>query len=84
MSDTNKPTSMLDQIKSSLRPQGTEPLVRLFLNSSAYFQKEFVDECINDLEKAIINVNLGEPMTSLQKLAVHVLMDFAYIERKNN
>lgn len=72
---------VINELKSALVPQGTLPVVRLFLNSSSYFNKPYIDECIQDLEKAIFNISLGEPLTALQKLAINVLLDSAYIER---
>lgn len=77
-------TTMIDvlqQMRDVLQPKGTLPCVRLFLKSSAFFEQAFVTDCINELEHAAtIAGALGEPLSPLQKLALHVLKDSAFID----
>jgi len=69
------------QVRERLVPQGTSPVVRLFLESS-YFDETFVKDCINEMERqALYQIILGE-FTPLQKLGAQVLLNSAYINLK--
>lgn len=68
-------------MERTLVPQGTLPLVRLFLKDSSYFSEEFIKSCIQEIERLPMNMALGEKITPLQKLGMYVLLDSAYIER---
>lgn len=74
-----------EQMRETLRAKGTSPLVRLFLNSPSYFNENFVIKCIDELE---LKCRLYESGTSefseLEKLAIHVLRDSAYLTKKES
>jgi hypothetical protein len=46
------------------------------------FNHEFINECIDELEKMPARAALGESPTKLEQLAYQLLCDSAYIERK--
>ena len=73
--------NVIETLRDSLQPRGTKPVVRLHLSGAAYFDKEFVDKCIDELEAQIQLGAIGEgKLSQLEKLAVHVLKDSAGIE----
>lgn len=74
-------TDLIQNMKDALQPGGTSPIVRLFLRDSSYFNKDFIDSCIEELERLPVLITLGEKMTPLQQLALYVLMDSSYIRR---
>jgi hypothetical protein len=73
--------TIFDQLRDALQPRGSANIVRLFLNGSAYFEKEFVDRCIEELENIPVMNAVGQPASPLQVLAFYVLRDSAYIEK---
>jgi len=64
-----------ERMKRCLSPQGTAPVVRLFLDSATYFKKDFVDECVDEIRKIDLRVRMGDTPTPLELLAIHVLCD---------
>lgn len=75
------PGNVIAIMHETLRPKGTEPIVRLFLKDSSYYNQEFVTKCIVELEKALsFSAILGEPLSPLQMLASHVLMHSAHLD----
>jgi len=70
----------IQQMESMLKPQGTEPVVRLFLKGSSYFDEQFVNDCIKEIKRFPIKLALGEKLSPLQKLGMMVLADSAYID----
>lgn len=56
-------------------------MVRLQLSSPAYFDAEYVTACLSELESLLtLGAVLKEPLSPLHKLALHVLLDSAYID----
>lgn len=79
----------IQQMECMLKPQGSKPVVRLFLKGSSYFDEKFVNACIKELKRLPIITAMGENISPLQKLGMIVLADSAYIdindtERKEN
>lgn len=74
--------SIITKLRSTLQPQGTAPLVRLFLSKDAYFDVEFVNACIDQVEKIHVGIVLEGEISTLEKLAIQVLLDSAYINLK--
>ena len=73
--------NVIETLRDSLQPQGTKPVVRLHLSGAAYFDKEFVDKCIDQLEAKANAVASGlDGFTPLELLAVAVLKDSSGIE----
>jgi hypothetical protein len=71
----------IKQMRSVLVPQGTAPIVRLFTRDCCYIPVEDVTEAIDYLSGQLpIKVMLGEPVNPLEKLAILLLKDSAYIE----
>lgn len=63
--------SIIENMKNRLVPEGTLPVVRLSLDNASYFDVDFVRSCIDELK----SITLIKPISPLQKLALHVLMD---------
>jgi len=70
---------VLEVMRRNLVPRGTAPLVGLRLQSATYVDKELVTAAINELEKLPLMVMLGEEVSPLQKIAIMVLRDSAYL-----
>ena len=74
--------TLIERLRNNLQPQGTAPLVQLRLNGVAMFNKEFVDRCLDELERMPIRAAVGDGPTNLERLAYQLLMDSAYIDLK--
>ena len=74
----------IQQMELMLKPQGTEPVVKLFLKGSSYFDEKFVNECIEEMKRIPIITAMGEKLSPLQKLGIFVLTDSAYIDINDN
>jgi len=84
MNDLNVKNDELDIIqtlKNRLVPHGTLPVVRLFLDNATYFDNEFISACISEFERIPMQMALDQPISALQQLALHVLMDSAYLKK---
>jgi hypothetical protein len=72
---------IINRLKQYLKPQGTEPVVRLFLKRSTYINKKFVDKAIEELEKKLFLAGTDiEPVSNLEKIGMIVLYDSAYMD----
>ena len=72
---------IIKQMRATLVPNGTAPIVQLFI-SGGYYKEEFVFQCIDYLEKKLIMVNIGmDTLSPIEGLAIDVLLDSAYIKR---
>jgi hypothetical protein len=67
-----------DKMRSQLQPKGTADIVQLGL-TDRFFQSDFINKCIDELERMPMRAALGEEPTSLEKLAYILLCDSAYI-----
>jgi hypothetical protein len=79
-------SDIINQLKEALVPHGTMPVVRLFLKDQGanYFNHDFVTSCINEFQKKSLLVCCElEEFTPLEKLAMRVLFDSAYIDLKD-
>lgn len=83
MEENAKELSVIERMRNNLRPRGTAPVVGLQLNNR-FFNKEFIDQCVDELEKVALRAQLGEMPNPLEKLAYTLLCDSAYIEQKNS
>lgn len=75
--------TLIATMRAALRPAGTAPVVRLDLNNK-YFDEAFVQRCVDEVEKLVRMdgpMGLGGP-SPLERLAIHLLMDSAGIEKK--
>ena len=75
MNDIN----IIQTLRANLQPKGTAPIVRLQLTKQ-YFNAEFVDQCISELENMYVRSTLGDPPSNLERLAYALLCDSAYID----
>lgn len=74
---------IVELMRVRLQPGGTAPVVGLHLNNR-FFNKEFIDQCIDELERVANRAMVGEMPNPLEKLAYTLLCDSAYIEQKNS
>lgn len=77
MNDTPE-LSLLEMMRRRLQPQGSEPLVRMHMNSAAYFNVDFIQSVIDELERKLELVahDLHE-MSPMELLAIQLLKDSA-------
>ena len=74
---------LTDQIRLNLQLDQYK-IIPLHFNNK-YFDRDFIENCIKDIEKLNISVEIGlhEP-THLERLAIIVLCDSAYIDLVKN
>lgn len=72
--------NIVSRLRAELKPQGTAPVVQLQLANCGMFHYDFVTKCIDEIEQMNIRIALGNFPTELEKLAIHLLMDSAYID----
>lgn len=83
MSEDQRPYSELtivERLRNELRPRGSLQVVPLHL-TNRFFNKEFVDQCIDEVERIeTIRAALGDTPSALERLALILLCDSAYID----
>jgi hypothetical protein len=72
--------SLTKIMRCKLVPQGTLPAVKLHLNNYGYVNHDFILRCLDEIDKLPMKQALGEPPSELERLAIMLLMDSAYIE----
>jgi hypothetical protein len=72
--------SITERMRHYLQPKGTAPVVQLHLADHGMFKHDFIEACIDELDKMHIRVALGQPPTKLEQLAYSLLCDSAYID----
>ena len=73
---------LLEQMRQHLVPGGTADVVRLHIEN-AFFKSEFITQCINEAEIVALKVSSGlDDASALERLAIAVLADSAYVETK--
>lgn len=72
--------SIVSRLRAALQPQGTAPIVQLDLNGCGLFNLDFITKCIDEIERMDIRIALGDKPTELEKLAIQLLLDSAYID----
>jgi hypothetical protein len=70
---------MIDRLKQYLAPQGTEPVVRLFLNRATCVDKTCIDNAIDEFEKHMFFAGTL-PLSNLERIGMMVLCDSAYMD----
>lgn len=73
------PQEKLIVMRQTLVPQGTAPLVGLRLRDATYVDKDFVTAALNELERLPVMIAMGEEVSPLQKIAIMVLQDSAWL-----
>jgi hypothetical protein len=84
--DDVKPYSELtivERMRGQLRPSGTLPVVGLHLNDR-FFNVEFIEKCIAELERMEIRAAIGDAPSNLEKLAYTLLCDSAFIDPEHD
>jgi hypothetical protein len=74
--------TLIERLRNNLQPRGTAPLVQLRINGVGMFNKEFVDKCLDELERMPMRSAVGDGPTHLEQLAYQLLLDSAYIDLK--
>ena len=81
--DMNKNMTIIEQLRNSLRPKGTAPIVILRpMGVGIELHADFVTKCIDELERMPLLAILGEEPSNLERLAYMLLCDSAYIDIK--
>jgi hypothetical protein len=76
-------TDIIQRLRNNLQPKGTAPIVILrTLGVGIEMHPDFVNKCIDELERMPLRAALGETPTNLEKLAYQLLLDAAYIDLK--
>lgn len=75
-------TDITEFLKAQLPGRGTEQIVGLGYKGAGagYYKKEFVDSCLDEMEKVVMRKVLGEDPTPLEVLAIQLLLESAYFK----
>ena len=77
--------TLIERLRNNLQPKGTAPIVLLRpLNSCGIeMHSDFVNKCIDELERMPALAAVGYTPSNLEKLAYQLLLDSAYIDPKH-
>jgi hypothetical protein len=79
--DMNKNMTIIEQLRNSLQPRGTDPIVILRTKGVGLeLHVDFVTKCIDEVERMPMRAMLGEEPSNLERLAYMLLCDSAYID----
>ena len=70
-----------EQLRVRLAPAGTLNVSRIHM--SAYYDYNFILDCIGDIERIPTRIILGDVPNNLEKLACMLLCESAYIKLSN-
>ena len=78
-------SDIIRRMRANLQPKGTAPIVLLrpLHSPGIEMHVDFVQKCIDELERIPGRVALGDMPTNLEKLAYQLLLDSAYIDPKH-
>jgi hypothetical protein len=80
--DGATPADLFAQMRASLQPRGSQPLVRLAMRDAAFFNVEYVQKAIDAAQSRCALVAQGlDELNELEQLALHLLCDSAGIRR---
>ena len=71
-----------EQMRAVLLNQGNGKITTLMMLDK-FFNAEFVERCIEELERMPLRTAVGDEPTNLEKLAFCLLCDSAYIDRED-
>lgn len=76
---------IIKRLRAQLQPKGTAPIVLLRPMHSAGIEMhvDFVQKCIDELERIPLRIAIGDKITNLEKLAYQLLLDSAHIDTKH-
>lgn len=73
-------TDLFDRVKEALVPSKNTRTVNIGMKAASYFEEDFVQACIKDVEAAVAHARAtGEPLSAANKMLVHLLADSAYL-----
>ncbi len=77
MSDTPE-LNIMEVLRVRLQPKGSKPLVKVQMNSSAYFASDFIESVLDELEGKL-NMTSSDlyEMSPMDVLVIHLLKDSA-------
>lgn len=67
-------------MRDNLQPKGSAPIVILRTYGGIEMAPEFVNKCIDELERMPTRVLMGDEPSNLEKLAYQLLLDSANID----
>ena len=76
---------IIRRLRANLQPKGTAPIVLLrpLHSSGIEMHVDFVQKCIDELERIPVRAWMGDKISNLEKLAYQLLLDSAYIDPKH-
>lgn len=76
---------IIQRLRANLQPKGTAPIVLLrpLHSSGIEMHVDFVQKCIDELERIPVRAWMGDKISNLEKLAYQLLLDSAYIDPKH-
>lgn len=75
----NSEELITDHMRQALLSQGSGKVVTLHMIDK-FFNAEFVERCIEELERMPLRTVVGDEPTNLERLAFCLLCDSAYID----
>ena len=73
--------SVFDLMRAALLPNGSAPLVRLFMRDASYFDVTYVQRLVDVAQSRVGVAAMGlDELNDLERLGLQVLMDSAYLE----
>ena len=79
--NTPEEMSLSEQLRVRLAPAGTLNVSRIHM--SAYYDYNFILDCIRDIERIATRISLGDVPNNLERLTCMLLCESAYIKLKN-
>lgn len=77
-------STIIKTLRERLQPLGNAPLVGLRMSPAAYYDLPFIEACIDEVErKAALAATGTYEMSNLDKLALYLLLDSAYMDVKD-
>lgn len=71
---------LFEHIKTTLVPSGAARTVNIGMKAASYFEPDFVQACVKDVEAAVAHArDTGQPLSAAHKMLVHLLADSAYL-----
>lgn len=78
--DQENKEKLTNRIRNWFYSQGNGTVARIQCNINPYYNLDFIEKCIKDIDSIIIRYSMGDEISNLEKLAIDVLVQSAYIE----
>ena len=72
--------TIVERLRNQLQPLGTAPVVQLRVAGYGMVDSNFINSCIDELERMPIRALVGDMPNNLEKLAYMLLCDSAYVD----